>query len=84
MRFIIASKRVRLASAAALVAVFVGGCETTAEQASTTVSKQEAACRDALRDVRTWCSESIRESRLNSQYNCLEARLRFDRNCYPG
>ncbi len=44
----------------------------------------ETACRDALRDVRTWCAGGLREANPGSRYNCLDARLRFDRNCYPG
>ena len=79
----IADKRVRLASTLVLVMLLAGGCDTTSERPSDATSDQGAACRDALRDIRTWCSGGILESQSGLRYNCLEARLRFDRSCYP-
>ena len=48
-------------------------------------NEAEAACRNALRDLRLWCADSIlSKTEPGMRFNCLDARLRFDQNCYPG
>ena len=62
-----------------LVALVVGGCAAREEAAD--AASPEAQCLAALRDLRTWCTEGLRDRTPERKYNCLEARLRYDRLC---
>ena len=65
-------------------AVLATACGTPAERSATPAREvSEADCVAALRDIRTWCSDGLLDAAPERHYNCLEARLRFDRLCLP-
>lgn len=66
-----------------VIAAVVTGCAREQQPAASAVEVAEARCVAAVRDIRTWCTESLRDSSPELRYNCLEARLRFDSLCFP-
>lgn len=79
-----------------LAAGCAGGAQQPAEQGADAGGARNRACLDAIRDARTWCTGGtggspafdsaggvLRETDPAGSYNCLDARLRIDRLCYP-
>lgn len=74
-----------MAPLALAVCTLLAACATAAPPPAghQTKAQRAAACRSAVRDRDSYCRESIIQSKPELQYRCLDARLRFNRSCYP-